>query len=207
MSGFSGQVTQSSDDAQQAQSGTVSTTITTSLIGLGSTPTTKANYWGCRFQNVTIPAGATISGSQLSVDATSAAGTMDATVYAQKVANPSTFTTTGSSISGYASTTNTTTWNSALTASAYNASPDISAIITELIGQSGWVSGNAMMFILHALSSSVSGTIFNYDSGSTEAAEIGVTYTTSTPGPMPFDDYRSGGGVHPARVDGWQMLN
>jgi hypothetical protein len=179
MSTFSGQVSQSSDDADQLSTGTVSLTITSTVIKNTTTPARP--YWACRFQNVTIPAGATISAASLSIWCpTSGATSMDAAIFGNKVANPSTLSSTSSYISGLAQTTNSATWSGSLTTNQFNVSPDVSAIIAELIGQAGWASGNAMLFVLHALSSTNGATIENYDGSSAEAATLSITYTTVT---------------------------
>jgi hypothetical protein len=182
MSTCSGQVAQSSDDGQQISTGSVTLTNTSTLVK--STTSPAATYWACRFENVTVPAGATISAASLSVYCPSSCATsMDTTLYCNKVANPSTLSATSSYISGLASTSNTVTWNTALSTSAFNASPDISAIITELIGQGSWASGNSMLFVLHALSGANGATVENYDGSSSEAAELSITYTAaSVPG-------------------------
>jgi hypothetical protein len=173
MSTFSGQVSQSSDDGTQTSSGSVSVTTTVAVVSTGS-------WQAFRFQNVTIPSGATISSASISIWPTTAKS-IDSTIYGNKVANPATLSTTTSYISGLAETAASVNWIAGpFTAGAFVASPDISAIITELIGQAGWASGNSMIFILEnfeALTSAA--TIEMYDGSPSEAAELSVTYTTS----------------------------
>ena len=102
---------------------------------------------------------------------------MDATVYGNLTANPSTLSTSTSYISGLASTTNTVAWSATLTSGQFNQSPDISAIINELISQGGWASGNAMLFVLHELSNINIVEIENYDGSPSEAATLSIMYT------------------------------
>jgi hypothetical protein len=177
MSTFSGQVAQSTDDGQQSSTGTISLTAANTLLSGFSG---DARYWAFRIENVTVPAGATITAASISVYApNSSEVAMDATIYGNKTANPSTLSTSASYISGLASTTNTATWSATLTSGQFNQSPDISAIITELIGQGGWASGNAMLFVLHELSNINIVEIENYDGSPSEAAELSITYTAS----------------------------
>jgi hypothetical protein len=195
---FSGQISTSSDDAAQATNNSVSTNGATAIVSL----LTNRNSWvGFRFQNVTIPSGATISAATISVWCESSSETaMDAILYGNKVPNPSTFSATTSYISGLAETTANVTWNATITNGQFNASPDISAIITELIGQGSWASGNAMLFVFHAQSSANEAGIEMYDGSPSEAAELSITYTTASTGPPnPINLY---GG----RIAGQEML-
>jgi len=171
---YSGQVSLGTDDGVQAvSSGNISLTGTSDEL-----KNTIDTYWACRIQNVTIAASATVSAASLSVYAPSTNRTMDATLAGNKVANPGTLQTTTSYISGLAQTTHTVTWGSTtLTQNAFNASPDISAIITELIGQGSWASGNSMLFILTNAGSACF--IEEYDGSPSEAAELSATYTAA----------------------------
>ncbi len=182
MSTFTEQVSQSSDDGQQitASPFTVSITATVTKL-LPAALTGDCQYFAFRIQNVTIPPGATIGAAAISLWAPSASFVaMDATIYGNKVANPSALTASASYISGLAQTTNSVNWSATLTSGQFNSSPDISAIITELIGQGGWASDNAMLFILKGVSSSDACEIENYDGSSSEAPTLSVTYTTSS---------------------------
>jgi cellulose 1,4-beta-cellobiosidase len=177
VSAFGGQVSQSTDDGSESSLGTVNLTGTQTILRTGSG---NLVYWACRFQNVTIPAGATISAASLSVFVPTGGSTNTvATIHGNLTANPSTLSSSTHYISGLAQTTNSASWTGTGTANAWNNSPDISAIITELIGQAGWASGNAMLFIL--LAGNATGfTIEDYDGSSSEAAELSITYTTSS---------------------------
>ncbi len=175
MTTFAGQVSQSSDDAGQVFStGAVSTTGTVAAL---QAFTNRTQWLAFRFQNVTIPAGATITAATLSLWSAGTNLGMNAKIFGNLTANPSTLSTTTNYISGLAETTNSVLWNATLTGSQFNDSPDISAIITELIGQGGWASGNAMLFILQAQSSGSRADIELYDGNSVEGAQLSITYT------------------------------
>jgi Fibronectin type III domain len=182
VSSFSGQVSQSTDDGFQAPTtGTVTLTGASAILDLSSG---SSSWLAVRFQNVTVPPGATISAATLSLWATTAKN-ISSVIYGNKVANPSTLTTTTNYLSGLARTTASVSWSaSSMTAGAFSASPDISAIITELIGQAGWASGNSIILILeNSESASLAVTVEMYDGSPSEAAELSVTYTGgSVPG-------------------------
>ena len=175
MSSFSGQVSVGTDDADQLSTGTNNTTNANTPLKNASSPAHP--YWACRLQDVTVPSGATVSAAALSVYCATSGLSMDAKIYGVKTANPSTFAATSNYISGLSLTTASVTWSATLTESQFNNSPDITSIISELIGQGGWTSGNAMAFVLVAQSASLSCTVENYDGSSSEAAELSITYT------------------------------
>jgi Fibronectin type III domain len=182
VSSFSGQVSQGSDDARQNSAGTVVTNATVDTIKDTGSPTTSAVYWGCRFQDVTLPATATVSAANLSLYVPAGTPAMDAKIYGNAAANPATFST-GTLLSSYTSTTHSVTWNTSLTAAQFNNSPDVTNVVDDLLGLSGWGSGNAMMFVLQAQSSTSGCQVENYDGSPSEAAELSITYSAvTTPG-------------------------
>ncbi len=182
MTTFNAQVSQSTDDGSQNSSGTVTLT--------GGAAVLSVSTWAAfRFQNVTVPPGATITAASLSLWPTTAKD-MNSTVYGNKVANPGTLAATASYISGLALTTASVSWiPGPMTAGAFNASPDISAIITELIGQAGWASGNSIILILdNTETMSLAVSVEMYDGSSSEAAELSISYTGGGGGGMlPFN--------------------
>lgn len=179
MSTFSGQVSVGTDDADQTSTGTNSTTNTNT--GIRNTTSPARPYWACRFPNVTIAGSASVSAAALSVYCPTAGLSMDVKIFGVKQANPSTFNTTLNNISGLPLTTASVTWNATLTQNTFNASPDITSIINELLAQGGWASGDAMAFVLVAQSTTLSCTVENYDGVPAEAAKLSVTYSTATP--------------------------
>jgi hypothetical protein len=172
---YSGQVSTSTDDGAQGTGGVMNLTRTVDAID--DTGSTSAAYWACRFQNVTVPNGATISAASVSVYAPSSSLSMHATIYGNKTGNPGTLQTTSSYISGLASTTNTASWIATLTQNTFNASPDLSAIETELVAQPGYASGDAQLFVFHAGAAVACG-VEDYDGSPSEAAELNVTYSS-----------------------------
>ena len=143
-----------------------------------TTVTATAYTNGLRFQNVALPSGVTVTNAYLKFPAYTGSSTSNATLniyglvdstdespdaFGSTYGDISTRTTTSASVSWPISTS----WSSG---STYQ-SADITAIIKELIGRTGWVSGNPMAFkIIYS-----SGT---YRCAQTSAATLYITYKT-----------------------------
>ena len=134
---WSGQVSQSSDDAYELIKFPANTTSTT--IDL-----VNSSESGFRFQNVTVPNSATITAASISFNVTAGPGTCS--VYLQAVDNAPTFMPTLLNLDrphtvNYANFASGTGWTS---------SGDLSAAVQEVVNRqpvgtsTGWVSGNAM---------------------------------------------------------------
>ncbi len=173
------QISASSDDAEERVSnGNMTLTGTLQLIRSGS----QNQYVGVRFRNIGVPQGATIKSARLEfeVDSTNTA-TTDLTVQGHNVDNSPTFTTTNNSISARLSTEATTAsiaWNGVpnLAVNYKLVSPDIKAIVQEIVNRSGWVDGNAMSFLI---SGSGTKNVESYDSEPGAAPKLYITYTSS----------------------------
>jgi hypothetical protein len=180
MSGFSGQVSQSSDDADQiALTGVNSTTA--SFTNFGTTGTVPQNNLGWRFQNVTIAQGSTISAATISTyqisGGTASTGTLDCVA----ADNEATFTTTTNYLSGLTLTGSGASWTiSTVGTTGFVTSVGIAAAAQAVINRGGWSSGNALAVVLRGPSG---GTINfrTYNDSPSEAAEISITYTSSSP--------------------------
>ena len=140
--------TPASDSAEQASSGGA-VTIGMSAVVLASSGN---NYGGHRFENVTVASSATISSATIAVFGTISkqAGPASGTIKGVKQANPGVFTTTTSSLSTLytgSPTTALASLSGTLSTSAYVTIATVTSIITELIGQGSWASGNAMAFV------------------------------------------------------------
>ena len=176
---YSGEVSQSSDDGCQNAGGTPTNNFTDASDVLKSLTGSKG-YLAFRLQNVTVAPTDTVTAASLSVWVPTGGNTaMNCKIYGNLVANPVTLQATNSYISGLSRTTNSVSWAATLTANQFNASPDLTAIINELIAQGSWASGNAMLFILLAQSSSSGCTVEMYDGSPSEAVELSIT--TSAP--------------------------
>ena len=103
---------------------------------------------GMRFTNVTIPQGATIVTAYLTLRArtTRTETVANSKIQGENVDNAATFSTLAN-YQGRAKTTASVSWNSipAWTVDVDYNSPEIKAIIQEIINRGGWASGNALV--------------------------------------------------------------
>lgn len=175
-------VGQSSDDAEQN-----GTSVSLSSSDLDLFDNSQADYVGLRFQNVTIPAGATINSAIVRFtaqedDSGSTTGSM--IIYCEDEDDAATFTSGSNNISGRTLTTASTTWSSPVTwikNQTYD-TPDFSQAVQEVADRGSWASGNAMAIILDGSSSTGDRDAWAYDGSPGSAAELRITYTEALPG-------------------------
>lgn len=143
-----------SDDAEQWANGTVD--LSSSDLELTrDNSTTGDQTIGLRFANMTVPPGARISSAyvQFEVDEVTTGTSISLTVRGQKALNAPTFTTTASNISSRTRTTASVPWSpppwpTVQVAGPDQRTPNLAPVIQEIIAQSGWASGNAMVIII-----------------------------------------------------------
>ncbi|MGI9341198.1 MAG: LamG domain-containing protein, partial [Gammaproteobacteria bacterium] len=149
---FEVRVGTSSDDAEERVSnGNVNLTSSDlELISDGS----NAQLVGMRFTNVTVPNGATIANAyvQFQVDETNSGGT-NVNVQGQAIDDAPTFTSSNSNISSRSLTTATVPWapvpwTTVGDAGTDQQTPDIAAVIQEIVNRPGWTSGNDIVIIV-----------------------------------------------------------
>jgi len=181
------QVGASSDDAYQ------NATDAVSLTTAQPNPDGTAEHVGMRWTTVAIPASATIDAAALRLYVVSA--TLDEPQHqlrGELSADPGTFTTGTDNIDSRSRTTAVVQWNStnlgagtdelwewgASTAGIGNGA-NLSSIITELIGQVGWASNNAMVMIFeqHTLSATRDLGSDAYDYNTSLAPALHIEYT------------------------------
>ena len=140
-----------SDDAEQSSSGSLS--LSSSDLEL-TTDGTNVQTVGLRFLNLTIPPGATITEAwvQFRVDEVSS-GAASLTIAGQAADNAATFTTVSSNVSSRPRTAATvgwapSSWPTVNLAGPNQRTPDLSAVIQQIVGRSGWVSGNALALVI-----------------------------------------------------------
>ncbi len=142
---------------------------------------------GLRFA-LPIPKNATITEANLrfTTDETSASEA-DLVIWAQASDDAEAFTTSAGNLSARASTLASVAWkpqawNRIGESGAAQTSSDLSTVVQEVVGRSGWGSGHHLVLV-------VSGqgvrTAESYEGSASNAAELTVSYTTS---PVPPDD-------------------
>jgi hypothetical protein len=138
-------VAASSDDAEEKPSGSMSLTSSDlELVSDGSDQTI-----GMRFNGVTIPQGASIANAyiQFQVDETSLQ-TTSLTIQGESVDNAATFISSNGNISSRPTTMAAVSWSPPAwttvgEAEADQQTPNIAPLIQEIVGRSGWSSGNS----------------------------------------------------------------
>ncbi|MGE0020177.1 MAG: T9SS type A sorting domain-containing protein [Draconibacterium sp.] len=115
---------------------------------------------GMRFLGITIPAGATIDSAFIVIhshEGKSATDVANITIKGEKNANPETFTMEAL-ITDRPKTSASVRWEIAEEWGLYtkHRTPDIKSVVQEIIGLSGWNSGNAISFILEGENQGVS---------------------------------------------------
>jgi hypothetical protein len=169
-----------SDDAEQQASGAVD--LVSSDIELVADGSSNNQTIGLRFTNITVPSGATISNAyiQFQVDEVTTANPVSLTVRGELNPNPVTFTTATNNVSSRPNTQASVpwtvpTWPTVGARGQDQRTPEIKTILTELIGQGGWASGNAMAF---KITGTGKRTAEAFESGAAIAASLHIEYTT-----------------------------
>lgn len=183
MTVFSQRVSASSDDAEEEDAGG-NMVLTSSDLELVNDPSLSGNAdVGCRFLNVTIGQGETINSATVTftVDEATTAGTPSVRIFGEDADDATTFTTSTNDITGRTRTTASVDWNvDDFTAENDEvASPDISSIISEIVGRAGWSSGNALVVFFDHLSGTDPRTAEAYDGETASAPLLEVDYGAS----------------------------
>ena len=169
------QVNASSDDANQ--------TSGTQVLTSDSSPTiVQAGAWlGARFTTVPLGGSYTITSAYLEMYAhDSANDEIHFVIYGEDEDDAATFAATASNISNRTTTSGSVSWDSASVGVGWQASPDITTIIQEIIDRGGWSQYNALAVLLN----STSGVDFEprmYDyTGNSYGARLIIEYTVGT---------------------------
>lgn len=171
MTTFNGQVAASADDALQSGS-------TVNITGLNIRINGTTIWGGWRFQNVTVPQGATISDAYLEFFVTSL-DDPNLVIYGEAADDAAAFAASSNDISGRGRTTANYTWNQAnVGALAFRSTGtgSLTSVVQEIVNRAGWASGNDMAFVLNgATGGDVQ--IRAYDNVTTDAAKLTIVYT------------------------------
>lgn len=147
---FSQRITQGKDDAEESlNNGTVDIASTDlELINDGGA---VPQIVGMRFPSVTIPRGVQIANAYIEFEVDEAdTGATSLVFHAQAEDNPPTFASATINISARSRTAASVAWNSLPAWTQLDAkqqTPNLAAIVQELVDRSGWTTGNAMVFL------------------------------------------------------------
>ncbi len=144
-------ITTSPDDAEESATGSVGRASTQlELVDKG----TDRQTVGLRFAGVTVPPGATIERAYVQFQvAQVTTGTASLTIQGQAADDPTTFTTNAYDISSRPRTLASVSWLPAAwptigVAGSDQRTQDLTPVVQETVSRAGWVSGNAMVFII-----------------------------------------------------------
>ncbi len=151
------QVNASSDDAEE-NLGNNSVSLTSGDLEL-VVDGTKNQLVGLRFNNINLPAGATIHSAfiQFETDELNS-DTTNLTFWGEATNNANTFVATNGNISGRTKTSASVAWSNIPTWNTYNEkhnSPDITSIIQEIINRAGWQANNSLVILVEGTGSRV----------------------------------------------------
>jgi len=178
-------ITAPDDDVEQALSDGRMYAVSSDLE-LGDDPSYNGEQViGLRFQNINIPQGATINAAYLefTVDETSSASTI-VDIQAQAADNAAAFSSTPYDLTDRQLTTASTSWSIPAwnTIGALQQSPDLSAVVQEVVNRSGWSSNNSMVFAIDGVGTR---TAESYNGSPASAPLLHVEYTTDGPANVP----------------------
>lgn len=193
-------VSSNTDDADELSDGTVYVTDGSSFFSSARV--------GFRFQNVNIPAGATITSATLEVFSNSGGDTsFSVDLTAQDADNPATFATTANNLTSRPITSAQTLWSTGLvtyTVGQSLVSPNFASSIQEVIDRGGWASGNSLV-VLTTFNSGDKG-IFKRSGSTTYAPRLHISYTVPTVYYVRTDGSDSNSGTGSDASNAWASI-
>jgi hypothetical protein len=136
---------------------------------------------GLRFPHLTVPAGARITTAYVQFEAAETqSGATNLTIHAQASDNAPGFTSATKpstrTLGTAAATWVPAPWSVISEAGANQRTPDLSAVVQQIVGRPGWTSGNAVALIITGTGHR---TARSYDGKSSGAPLLHLEYTTS----------------------------
>ena len=197
-------ISTSSDDAEEELAGAVD--LNSSDLELATDPRSGLQMVGMRFNGLNIPQGAVITSAfiQFGVDESVNDNPCNITIYGQAADNGTTFSGTDFDISGRPRTSTSVSWAPQEWVSVGDAgpaqqTPDLSAIIQEIVDRNGFTSNSSVVVLMDG---SGRRTAESADGGSPQLApELCVEYLSSATSnqPMAPGDIHTGGNVKATR--------
>ena len=167
------------DDVEERQSGGAIYIFSSDLELVYDTAITGNQYVGMRFININVPQDKTIINAyiQFTVDEASLAPT-NLTIKGQAADNPGTFTASAYDVSSRAGTAGSVSWSpfpwpTVGAAGTNQRTPDVKAIVQEIVNRTGWAQNNSMVFIITGTGKRTAKT---YDGSPSQAPQLVITY-------------------------------
>ena len=169
----------SSDDAEENPTGSAGD-LTSSDLEFVMDKTNNQTI-GMRFINIKLPKGALVSNAyiQFTVDEPTNINPCNLVIKAEETDNSTTFTSALGTISTRSTTAQsvnwnpTTAWNTDGLAGLDQRTPDLKILVQAIVDRTGWVSGNAMSFIVTGSGARVAQ---SYDRDPAKAPELVIEY-------------------------------
>ena len=171
------------DDAEEnlATGGVNRTSGDLELAVAGTTPQAV----GLRFAGVGIPQGATILSASVQFTADEAnAGSAALSIRGEAADHAAPFSTTAGDVSGRPATAASTAWNppewtAVGDAGAAQRTPDLSAVVQEIVGRPGWTAGNALGLVVSGTGTRIAE---SFDGAPSAAPVLHVEYRVDSGG-------------------------
>ncbi len=141
---------------------------------------------GMRFTNLTIPPGAKITAATIRLKAaTSDSGVVSLNFRSEAADSAAVFGTEPGTLTSRLKTSTSVPWQpKAWSAGAYARTPDLSAVVQEVVDRPGWKSGNALAFIVVGMGTAKR-SAYAHDAGAVYAPQLTISYTLPEPAPAP----------------------
>ena len=176
---FEKRVSDGNDDAEEAENGDMYR-ISSDLELVYDSYNNNANqHIGIRFRSVQVPQGAVITKAyiQFTADETHS-GTTNLTVYGEDADNTNSYGSSDYNITSRSKTSarvswSPVAWNSVGQAGSGQRTPELKAVVQEIVNRGGWQSGNAMAFIINGSGKRVAE---SYNGSSSKAPLLHIEY-------------------------------
>lgn len=182
-SSFEVRITAKSNDAEENKFNNGSIDLNSSDLELYTEEGVDPQAIGMRFENITIPQGATITAAyiEFTVDE-STTGSVTMNLAGEAVDNSLIFTTAPYNISGRTKTNASVAWTPTdwTVLNSLKQTPDLKNCVQEIVNRSGWTTGNAMTFIVNGGNTPTATRIaYSFDSSSAKAPLLHINYSVN----------------------------
>ena len=139
---------------------------------------------GLRFANVTVPPGAKITAATISFrTAARDAGAVRLQLRGEAADSAAAFGRTPGTLSSRSKTSASVLWQPGVWRARLGThTPDLSAVIQEIVDRGGWQSGNALAFVVTG-EGTAKRSVFARDAGRVRAPQLSISYTLPVPTP------------------------
>ncbi len=195
-------ISTNSDDAEEDSGADVK--LNNSKIELGQMP-----WAGFRFQNVTIPQGATITTAYVQFRAeSSSTENTDLTVFGDDTDNSVTFSNSNK-LSTRTKTSASASWQNVANWSGGNTyqTPELNTIVQEIVDRGGWSSGNSLAILIRSDDDNGKRLPWARDGSSSNAAVLHVEYLSSTTYYVRPDGSNSNSGTGSSASEAWATVS